>query len=68
MGYKKISMVNKNILEEPGGAILITKAELQRLYRVIREKEQELVQLRAENLKLNYYLCRSKPDNSSIKF
>lgn len=68
MGYKKISMVNKNILEEPGGAVLITKAELQRLYRVIREKEQELVQLRAENLKLNYYLCRSKPDNSSIKF
>ena len=69
MGYKKIIMVEKDILDDPpGGTVLITRTELQRLYRVIREKETELNILREKNLKLTHFLDRSKLENSSIKF
>jgi TRAP-type C4-dicarboxylate transport system permease small subunit len=52
----------------PCGSCFIVKAELQRLYRVIREKETELNTLREENLKLTHFLDRSKLENTSIKF
>jgi len=51
-----------------GDKILISKTELQRLYRIINEMEQQIAMIKGDNLILRHRLELFKAENSSIKF
>lgn len=60
-------MNDENSLGGSAEHILISKIELQMLYRKIREIEQQLQLIQQDNMNLQYLLYQSDVENSSIK-